>query len=71
ESWLGRRLDRDALADLERLNEEYGVHVLGEGGEFETFVVDGPHMTRRITLEGEPVWEGTRGHLRVTRAELD
>jgi ABC transporter with metal-binding/Fe-S-binding domain ATP-binding protein len=69
-SWLGRRLDADALADLESLNERYGVHLLGEGGEFETFVVDGPHMSRPIELEYERVWEGDRGHLRVTGARL-
>ncbi|MFC4988151.1 diphthine--ammonia ligase [Saliphagus infecundisoli] len=71
ESWLGRRLDRDALAELEALSEEYGVHLLGEGGEFETLVVDGPHMDRRIELSSEPVWEGTRGRLRVTDASLE
>ncbi|MFC4544190.1 diphthine--ammonia ligase [Halosolutus amylolyticus] len=71
ESWLGRRLDREALADLERLNEEYGVHILGEGGEFETLVVDGPHMDRAIDLEYEPEWEGTRGTIRVTDARLE
>jgi ABC transporter with metal-binding/Fe-S-binding domain ATP-binding protein len=71
ESWLGRRLDRDALADLERLSEEYGVHLLGEGGEFETLVVDGPHMNRRIELASEPAWEGTRGHLEITDAWLE
>jgi uncharacterized protein (TIGR00290 family) len=70
ESWLGRRLDRAALADLTALNERYGVHLLGEGGEFETFVVDGPHMDRRIDLSVEPVWEGDRGHVRVTDARL-
>ncbi|SFB72740.1 metal-binding-domain/4Fe-4S-binding-domain containing ABC transporter, ATP-binding protein [Halobiforma haloterrestris] len=71
ESWLGRTLDRAALADLERLNEEYGVHVLGEGGEFETLVVDAPHMDRRIDLEYETEWEGTRGRLRITDARLE
>ncbi|PSQ01515.1 ATP-binding protein [Halobacteriales archaeon QS_5_70_17] len=70
ESWLGRRLDRAALADLEALNEEYGVHLLGEGGEFETLVVDAPHMDRRIELEADPVWEGTRGRLRIEDAWL-
>jgi ABC transporter with metal-binding/Fe-S-binding domain ATP-binding protein len=70
ESWLGRTLDADALADLERLNEEYGVHLLGEGGEFETFVTDGPHMARPVVLEYETVWEGTRGYLDVTDAYL-
>ena len=71
ESWLGRVIDREALAELERLNDEYGVHLLGEGGEFETFVTDGPHMSRPIELTYERVWEGDRGHLRVTDARLD
>jgi ABC transporter with metal-binding/Fe-S-binding domain ATP-binding protein len=70
ESWLGRRIDREALADLERLNDRYGVHLLGEGGEFETLVTDAPHMDRPIELEYDPVWEGTRGHLRITDARL-
>ncbi|WP_096391017.1 diphthine--ammonia ligase [Halopenitus persicus] len=69
-SWLGRTLDREALADLRDLNDEYGVHVLGEGGEFETIVTDGPHMDRPIEIDAEPVWEGSRGHLRVTDARL-
>jgi len=71
ESWLGRTLDRDAIEELTELNEEYGVHVLGEGGEFETLVIDGPHMARRIELEYEPVWEGTRGYLRIEDAWLE
>jgi ABC transporter with metal-binding/Fe-S-binding domain ATP-binding protein len=71
ESWLSRTLDREALADLHDLHDEYGVHVLGEGGEFETFVVDGPHMSRRVELEYGTVWEGTRGHLDVTDARLE
>jgi diphthine-ammonia ligase len=70
ESWLGRTLDAAALADLEALNDEYGVHVLGEGGEFETLVVDAPHMDRRIEIDADPVWEGTRGHLEITDARL-
>ena len=70
ESWLGRRYDREALSELLALREEYGVHPLGEGGEFETYVVDGPHMDRRIDLTYERVWEGDRGHLEVTDADL-
>ena len=69
-SWLGRTLNSAAFAELARLNEEYGVHLLGEGGEFETFVVDGPHMERRIELEYERVWEGDRGHVEITGAWL-
>ena len=36
ETWLGRTLDEPALDELERLQERHGVHVLGEGGEYET-----------------------------------
>lgn len=70
ESWLGRTLDREALDELEALNEQYGVHVLGEGGEFETFVTDGPHMSRPIQLEYDTVWNGDRGHVEITDARL-
>ncbi len=71
ESWLGRRYDREALDDLLDLREEYGVHPLGEGGEFETYVVDGPHMSRRIGLTYETVWEGDRGHVEIADAKLE
>jgi len=70
ESWLGRRLDADAIADLVALNEEYGVHLLGEGGEFETLVTDGPHMDRPIRLEYETRYDGARGALEITDSWL-
>ncbi|WEL21912.1 diphthine--ammonia ligase [Halorhabdus sp. BNX81] len=70
ESWLGRQLDADALAELRELNAEYGVHILGEGGEFETLVTDGPHMDRPIELEYTTEWDGTRGSIRIENARL-
>ena len=71
ESWLGRTLDADAIADLAELQESHGVHPLGEGGEFETLVRDGPHMDRRIGLEYETEFDGTRGQLQIEDAWLD
>ncbi|MEM4780124.1 MAG: diphthine--ammonia ligase [Halalkalicoccus sp.] len=71
ESWLGRPLDPAALSELIELNEHYGVHVLGEGGEFETLVTDGPHMTRPIGIEYDTEWDGARGQLEITDAWLD
>ncbi|PSP40167.1 ATP-binding protein [Halobacteriales archaeon QH_10_70_21] len=70
ESWLGRPVDADALAELSELNDEYGVHLLGEGGEFETLVTDGPHMERPIELDYETTFDGTRGSLQITDARL-
>jgi diphthine-ammonia ligase len=69
-SWLGRTLDTETLSELITLNDRYGVHVLGEGGEFETFVTDGPHLSRPIELEYTTVWEGTHGYIDVTNATL-
>ena len=70
ESWLGRTLDADAIDELRELNAEYGVHLLGEGGEFETFVTNGPHMDRRIDLEYDTEWHGDSGRVRITDARL-
>ena len=70
ESWLGRTLDAEAIDELRELTEEYGVHLLGEGGEFETFVTDGPHMSQRIDLEYDTEWNGDSGRIRITNAEL-
>ncbi|MFW6321191.1 MAG: ATP-binding protein, partial [Halohasta sp.] len=70
ESWLGHTLDADAIAELRDLHEEYGVHLLGEGGEFETFVTDGPHMSQRIELDYDTEWHGDSGRIRITDARL-
>lgn len=71
ESWLGRRLDHAALESLAALEASRGVHVLGEGGEYETLVVDGPHMDRRLAFEATATWDGVRGELRVEDAWLE
>ena len=69
-SWLGRTLDAEAIADLDELHDTHGVHLLGEGGEFETLVTDGPHMSRPIELEYDTEWDGTRGSLIIEDAWL-
>lgn len=70
-AWLGRELDHAALDDLVDLAERRGVHVLGEGGEYETLVVDGPHMDRRLEYEATVEWDGVRGELRIDDAWLE
>ena len=70
DSWLGRTIDEEAIDTLETLRAEYGVHPIGEGGEYESLVVDGPHMDRTLAIEYETVWDGTRGSIDVTDARL-
>lgn len=64
--WLGRRLDAQACSDLAALHERYGVHPIGEGGEFETMVLDGPNFASRLQVRrAKKVWEGTSGVLEI------
>jgi uncharacterized protein (TIGR00290 family) len=68
--WLGRRLDHAALDELLALAAEVGLHPLGEGGEYETLVVDGPHMARPIRITGEPTFTAGAGRLAISDAQL-
>ncbi len=41
-SWLNREITEKDIEELIKLNKKYGVNVAGEGGEFESFVIDCP-----------------------------
>ena len=71
QSWLGRRIDEKTINDLVELNRMFHVSLVGEGGEYETLVLDAPFFKKRIELvETETIWEGTSGYLRVKKAVL-
>jgi predicted ATP pyrophosphatase (TIGR00289 family) len=72
ESWLGRRLDESCCRELLKLCERFGIDPVGEGGEYETFVTDGPLFKKRIRiLKAKRKWEGTRGHYLIEQATLE
>ncbi len=48
EEWLGRIIDKKALQDLKKLEEKYRINVSGEGGEYETMVLNGPNFRYRL-----------------------
>ncbi len=71
ESWLGRKIDDKCIEDLIKLKEKFGINIAGEGGEFETVVLDCPLFTRKILItEFEKIWEGNNGMLDVKNARL-
>jgi len=70
-TWLGREIDENAVNDLKELNREFNVSLVGEGGEYETLVLDAPFFKKKMQLiETEKVWEGQSGYLLVKRATL-
>jgi len=69
--WLGREIDAGTLNDLIELNRKYEISIIGEGGEYETLVLDAPFFRKRIQIiKSKTVWEGGAGYLLVEEAEL-
>ncbi|MFQ5758993.1 MAG: hypothetical protein ACE5IF_04895 [Candidatus Bathyarchaeia archaeon] len=53
------------------MNRKYQVSLVGEGGEYETLVLDTPFFRKRIQLlQAEKVWENHSGYLLVKEAKL-
>lgn len=71
ETWLGRRFDEKMIKDLKALNKKYRIHIMGEGGEYETLVLNAPFYKKRINLlSTENIWMGDHGIMKVIKAEL-
>ena len=69
EGWLGREIDEYTLHDLAEFSRRYGINPSGEGGEYESLVLDAPFFHKRIeVLEAERVWKGTNGWLTIKKA---
>ncbi|MCK8517597.1 diphthine--ammonia ligase [Methanoculleus sp. 7T] len=70
-SWLGREIDRRTLDELRNAARKYRITLTGEGGEFETFVIDAPFFSRRIAIEKvSRVYRNYNGVLQIERAGL-
>ena len=65
--WLGTILDLDNVKQLKLLSEKYRFNVDGEGGEYETFVVGGPHLPRTLEVEGTASFDSVRGVFTITK----
>jgi len=71
QSWLGRKIDSTTLKDLVELNNKYQISLVGEGGEYETLVLDAPFFRKRIrVLQTEGIWKNHSGYLLVKKAKL-
>ncbi len=59
------------MSKLERLSKIHGIHLTGEGGEYETFVLDAPHFSKRIEVEkSRKEWYGDSGKMIIEKASL-
>lgn len=71
EKWLGRVLDGESMRELTSLASRYNFNPAGEGGEYETLVLDAPIFRKRLVVEkARPVWMGDSGYLEIEEAHL-
>jgi ABC transporter with metal-binding/Fe-S-binding domain ATP-binding protein len=71
ESWLGRPIDKKTLEELVDISKNFGVTLTGEGGEFESFVFDGPIFKRRIEiLKASKSYKNFNGIYKIERFRL-
>jgi asparagine synthase (glutamine-hydrolysing) len=70
-SWLGRPLTQEDIVNLNQLHDKIGFNVAGEGGEFESLVLDCPMFMKKISIEYDIFMESENtGHIVVKKTEL-
>jgi ABC transporter with metal-binding/Fe-S-binding domain ATP-binding protein len=72
ETWLGKTIDEQTIDALVSLHEKYKINIAGEGGEFETLVLDGPLFSQKLVIdESLKEWNRDNGIFQVKSAHLE
>lgn len=70
-SFLGKKINYELINELKEVKEEYGINLAGEGGEYETTVLDAPIFNKRIKIQDYDInydEKNLRGELRIKEA---
>ncbi len=71
ESWLGKAIDEKCIEELVKIRDENKINIAGEGGEFETLVLDCPLFKKRLVIdEASKEWKRDNGIMLVKKAHL-
>lgn len=55
ETWIGRELDQEFVEGIEKIYEKYKINPAGEGGEYETFVLNCPLFSKELKIEDKQI----------------
>jgi ABC transporter with metal-binding/Fe-S-binding domain ATP-binding protein len=70
-SWLGKTMDAHTVHELRALEKKHGLSSIGEGGEFESFVINAPLFKHKICISNyKDEWKGLQGTRHILRAQL-
>jgi len=71
QTWLGREINPETLEKLVELNQKYQISLVGEGGEYESLVLDAPIFKKRIKIvEAETSYANSSGVFVIKEAKL-
>ncbi|MCK4428996.1 MAG: diphthine--ammonia ligase [Candidatus Aenigmarchaeota archaeon] len=66
-SWIEKKIDRNFVEEMKELNRKYKISPAGEGGEFETLVLDCPLFKKKLNVIGRKIF----GEENSFRAEVE
>ncbi|MGB9748962.1 MAG: diphthine--ammonia ligase [Candidatus Woesearchaeota archaeon] len=70
--FLGKEIDYAFIRKMQELNKRTGLNISGEGGEFETFVIDAPVFKRRIVIQDFIIdYKNNSGVMKIRTAKLE
>jgi diphthine-ammonia ligase len=70
-TWLGTILDESILPSFLELQQKYQINPAGEGGEYETLVLNGPLFKKKLIVDEASVeWKRDNGVFRIQKARL-
>jgi diphthine-ammonia ligase len=52
EKYLGKKIDKEFIEEMKVLNKKFKINPAGEGGEFETFVLNCPLFKKGLNVQG-------------------
>ncbi len=67
--WLGRVIADQDIDKLVELHKRYAINIAGEGGEFESFVLDCPLFSKKIEIERSEIMEENESTARLIISE--
>ena len=66
-TWVGRIIDKRFIEEVKDLHKKHKIHIAGEGGEFESFVLNCPLFTRSLKVKNKII----SGEAHSWRAEIE
>ncbi len=72
ESWLGKELDSSTIDELLIYSKKYRINPAGEGGEFESLVINAPMFAKKLEIiSSKSHYSNFSGRLEIKEAKLE